>query len=127
MKYGIVKVAACTPTVTLNNPAHNAGELIAGMKKLAAEGAEIVVFPELCLCGYTAMDLLFTRELPAINVTLEYFASAGATGETVDATTVTENFNDWFESVFNAGNFNAGFYKLTFTVDGTDICFPISE
>lgn len=63
MKYGIVKVSACTPTVKVNNPAHNAGEIIAGMKKLAAEGAEIVVFPELCLCGYTAMDLLFTREL----------------------------------------------------------------
>lgn len=75
-----------------------------------ASGSHRVVKPE----------LLFTRELPAINVTLEYFASAGATGETVDATTVTENFNDWFESVFNAGNFNAGFYKLTFTVDGTE-------
>ncbi len=24
MKYGIVKVAACTPTVKVNNPAHNA-------------------------------------------------------------------------------------------------------
>lgn len=63
MKYGMVKVAAYTPTVKVNNPAQNADGIIAGMQKLAATGAEIVVFPELCLCGYTAMDLLFTREL----------------------------------------------------------------
>ncbi len=61
----------------------------------------------------------FNRELPAISVTLEYFASASATGEPVGATTVDANFNEWFAGVFADGKFNAGFYKLTFTAQGT--------
>lgn len=63
MKYGIVKVAAVTPTIKVNAPEHN-GKQIAGLiKSLAADGAEILVFPELCITGYTAADLFFTREL----------------------------------------------------------------
>ena len=63
MKHGIVKVAAVTPTIKVNDPEHNAGVIIDALKKLSGDGAEIVVFPELCLSGYTAMDMLFTREL----------------------------------------------------------------
>ena len=63
MKYGIVRVGAFTPKIKVANPAYN-GEavkkLIASAKK---RGAEIAVFPELCITGYTCADLFFTREL----------------------------------------------------------------
>lgn len=63
MKYGMVKVAAVTPTIQVNNPAHNAERIIKAIADLEKSGAEIVVFPELCLSGYTAADLFFTKKL----------------------------------------------------------------
>lgn len=63
MKYGIVKAAACSPAIKVGDPAHNAAAIVSEIKKLAAAGAELVVFPELCLSGYTAMDLFFTDKL----------------------------------------------------------------
>ena len=57
MKYGFVKVAAATPSIRVADTRHNAAAVIARLREAADAGAELVVFPELCLCGYTCGDL----------------------------------------------------------------------
>ena len=63
MRHGFVKVAAVTPKIKVADTAYN-GEVIRGqMKECVQAGAKIVVFPELCLTGYTCQDLFFQEEL----------------------------------------------------------------
>ena len=59
MKYGMVRAAAVTPTIKVGNPQNNAREISARIADLVKQGAEIIVFPELCVTGYTAADLFF--------------------------------------------------------------------
>ncbi|MDE6401527.1 MAG: NAD(+) synthase, partial [Clostridiales bacterium] len=63
MKYGIVRAAAVTPTIRVGNTEYNAREISVRIAEYAANGAEIIVFPELCITGYTAADLFLTRSL----------------------------------------------------------------
>lgn len=64
MKYGMVKVAAVTPIIKTGNVKYNAEAIATAIKKVRSEhGAEIAVFPELCICGYTCADLMFTQKL----------------------------------------------------------------
>lgn len=63
MKYGIVKCGAITPEIKVCDTAYNADAVIQKIAKAKAAGVEIAVFPELCVTGYTAMDMFFTREL----------------------------------------------------------------
>ena len=63
MKYGMVRAAAVTPTIKVGNPQNNAREISARIAELVKQGAEIIVFPELCVTGYTAADLFFSRSL----------------------------------------------------------------
>ncbi|MCR5468782.1 MAG: NAD(+) synthase [Lachnospiraceae bacterium] len=57
MKDGFVKVAAVTPKVKVADVDFNCDEIISEMKKVAKEGAKVIVFPELCITGYTCGDL----------------------------------------------------------------------
>ncbi len=57
MKDGFLKVAAATPEVTVNNTSKNSERIISQIKEAAENGAKIVVFPELCITGYTCGDL----------------------------------------------------------------------
>ena len=57
MKYGFIKVAAATPKINVADPKHNASEIIKQMKTAEENGADILVFPELCIPGYTCGDL----------------------------------------------------------------------
>ncbi len=63
MKYGFVRVAAVTPVIKVNAPLYNASVIAGHIKRLEKTGAEIVVFPELCISGYTCADLFFTKKL----------------------------------------------------------------
>ena len=49
MKYGMVRAAAVTPTIKVGNPQNNAREISARIAELVKQGAEIIVFPELCV------------------------------------------------------------------------------
>ena len=51
-----------TPKIRVADPAYNAGEICKGLKEAYAKGAKIIVFPELCITGYTCGDL-FLQEL----------------------------------------------------------------
>lgn len=59
MKDGFIKVAAVTPDVCVADAAANAEAVCEGIIKAASLGAKIMVFPELCLTGYTCGDLFY--------------------------------------------------------------------
>jgi len=62
MKDGFVKVAALSPKVRVADPKYNAELIISYSREAAGEGASVLVFPELCITGYTCGDL-FLQEL----------------------------------------------------------------
>ena len=62
-EFGFIRVAACAPRLSLANPGRNAQNICKLANKLAAEQAQIILFPELCLTGYTCEDLFFTAQL----------------------------------------------------------------
>ena len=63
MKDGFIKVAAVTPPVRVADVEFNTGEVIRLLKEAAAEGAKIIVFPELVLTAYTCNDLFLQSSL----------------------------------------------------------------
>lgn len=63
MKHGFVKVAAVTPDILVADCWHNRDEIIDKMMEAAGKGAKIIVFPELCITGYTCSDLFWQEQL----------------------------------------------------------------
>lgn len=63
MKYGFVKVAAATPKIRVADCEFNANQIIAQIKEAEKNGASLVVFPELCVTGYTCSDLFLQSAL----------------------------------------------------------------
>ena len=57
MKDGFIKVAAATPQIRVADPEYNANQIMAMIDHAETAEAKIVVFPELCLTGYTCGDL----------------------------------------------------------------------
>jgi len=57
MNSGFFRVAAVVPAVSIADPQANADNIISEMKRLDARGVDLVVFPELCITGYTCADL----------------------------------------------------------------------
>lgn len=62
MNQGFIKVAAVTPGIKVADPLYNAAQICRTMDEAIAEGAKIIVFPELCITGYTCGDL-FLQEI----------------------------------------------------------------
>ncbi len=62
MKHGFVKAAAVTPDIRVADVAYNTERICRKIDETVREGAKIIVFPELCITGYTCGDL-FTQEL----------------------------------------------------------------
>lgn len=72
MKQGFIKVAAVTPKIKVADPSYNAKEISREIAQATERGAKIIVFPELCLTGYTCGDLflqelLLTRTMEALS------------------------------------------------------------
>ena len=63
MKHGFIKAAAMTPKIRVADPEYNAKEICKGIEEACGEGAKIIVFPELCLTGYTCGDLFLQERL----------------------------------------------------------------
>lgn len=57
MDYGFIKVAAMTPTIKVADTAYNADRIIELIDAAYEKQAKIVIFPELCVTGYTCSDL----------------------------------------------------------------------
>lgn len=63
MRQGFVKAAAVTPKIKVADTKYNAELILDMMKESTQQGAKIVVFPELCLTGYTCQDLFLQERL----------------------------------------------------------------
>lgn len=63
MKHGFLKAAAASPELRIADPAYNAEIICRTIGEQARAGVELLVFPELSLCGYTCGDLFLQTEL----------------------------------------------------------------
>ncbi len=63
MKQGFIKVAAVTPKIKVADPVYNSGVISRQIEEVYGRGAKIIVFPELCLTGYTCGDLFLQQIL----------------------------------------------------------------
>lgn len=61
-RYSYYKVAACTPIVHIASPYENKKEILACLSKIDKD-TQLVVFPELCITGYTCQDLFYENIL----------------------------------------------------------------
>ena len=61
MNYGFIKVAAATPEIRVADCLSNKEIIINQIAEANKEGASVIVFPELSVCGATCGDLLFHK------------------------------------------------------------------
>jgi NAD+ synthase (glutamine-hydrolysing) len=61
--HGFLRVAATVPMLRVADSAYNAERVVALMARAEREGVAVVVFPELCLTGYTCADLFHQATL----------------------------------------------------------------
>ena len=81
---GLYKISAATPRLHLGDAAANAKEMARLARKAAESGVAAIVFPELCVTGYTCGDLFFRDEfLDSAEKALADFANATADLPTV--------------------------------------------
>ena len=62
MRDGFIRTAAATPKIKVADPVHNREAICRIIEEYEKKGAELLVFPELCLSGYTCNDL-FQQEI----------------------------------------------------------------
>jgi len=63
MRHGFVKVAVGTPAIRLADCAYNAEQIYELAQRAEAEGAKLLVLPELCISGYSCGDLFLQDSL----------------------------------------------------------------
>ncbi|HFE45264.1 MAG TPA: NAD(+) synthase [Nannocystis exedens] len=62
-RHGFARVAVCVPELRVADPAFNSERTIALMRRASAQGAAVVVFPELGLSAYSCDDLFHQEAL----------------------------------------------------------------
>jgi NAD+ synthase (glutamine-hydrolysing) len=78
-RHGFVRAALCAPVLALAHPRANAEATIAMAREAAGDGAGLVLFPEMGLCGYSTEDLLLqSAMLDAVEAALARVAEATA-------------------------------------------------
>ena len=60
---GFVRAAAATPALHVADCAYTAQQIIDAMSVYAAQGVQLICFPEFCLTGYTCSDLFLQQTL----------------------------------------------------------------
>lgn len=63
MKDGFIRVACANYEIKLGNVEHNKLEIIKQSLEAAKNNAQVLLFPELCLTGYSIGDLVFQSQL----------------------------------------------------------------
>ena len=77
--YGYYRVAAAVPQVRVADVDFNTAVLVSAAQEAAQQGAEVVVFPELCLTSASCADLFFQPRLQkAATAALQRFAAETA-------------------------------------------------
>ena len=74
MNHGFVRVAAATPSIRVADVEHNVKEVISAVREAIQQDVSILTLPELCLTGYTCLDLFLQKTLldAAMNALLEF-------------------------------------------------------
>ena len=84
--FGFYRFASVCPTLKVADTAYNTAEIIRCATEAIDEGAAFVVFPELCITGYTCSDLFHQELLLKKSVeSLSKIAEAFAKSDTVIA------------------------------------------
>lgn len=63
MRHGFVRVAAATPRIRVADPDYNGEQILEMIKEAALSKVKVMVFPELCITGYTCEDLFMQENL----------------------------------------------------------------
>lgn len=63
MHHGFLRVAAATPEIRVADCSHNSKQIIEQIGQAYKEQAALIVFPELCITGYTCGDLFLQYTL----------------------------------------------------------------
>ena len=63
MAYGFIRTACLSPRLKVADCVFNAEEIVKGAEAAAANGAAVIVFPELSITAYTCGDLFFQQAL----------------------------------------------------------------
>jgi len=61
--HGFIKVASSSPTLRVANPYYNVREIEKLIFEAESKNAAIIVFPELCITGYSCGDLFLQEQL----------------------------------------------------------------
>ena len=62
-KFGFVRIASAVPEVRVADVEFNCNEIIKAINEADKHGTYAVVFPELCITGYSCQDLFLTSTL----------------------------------------------------------------
>lgn len=93
------RIAAVTPRVSVANPCDNLQALLECFEEATAQGAHLVVAPELCLTGYTCSDLFASASLE--EQTAEALANLCATLPSASTIYVVGLPIRWEDRLFN--------------------------
>ncbi len=63
MNFGYIKVSTYSPKIKVCDVEYNVSQIKHGVDLAVSAGARLVVFPELCITGYTAGDLFYSKTL----------------------------------------------------------------
>jgi NAD+ synthase (glutamine-hydrolysing) len=63
MKHGFIRVAAATPLISVADCGYNTVKIMELINKAEEQGNKLVIFPELCVTGYTCGDLFLQDTL----------------------------------------------------------------
>ena len=78
-RFGFFRVAAAVPEVKVADCRFNAEQIAKLADEACSKGANVVVFPELSITGYTCMDLLATQTIKEQSTkALQYILDATA-------------------------------------------------
>ena len=77
--YDFCRVASVVPKCEVGNTEYNTDEMLKRIKEAELKKADIIVFPELCITGYTCGDLFFQKTLQkeAVNALNKLAANSG--------------------------------------------------
>lgn len=82
--FDFVRISCCVPKVAVANTEKNTQDIIKKVKEAEAAKSNFIVFPELCITGYTCGDLFFQERLMSgVNESLFKIASATENSEAV--------------------------------------------
>jgi len=63
MRDGFIKIAVATCDIRVADTEFNAGKIKEAVSEAYENGAKVIVFPEMCITGYTVSDLLLQEKL----------------------------------------------------------------